>query len=74
MSLTSVAIETNASSACAAHLGLVEDAEPPEPAGLKQLAPDEDVLRRPELRRQRQILEDGLDPQVAWHAAASRAV
>ena len=40
-------------------------AELAEAAGLEQFAADEGVLGRPELRGQREVLEDGLDADLA---------
>ena len=48
----------------AAHLRLVQHAEPAEQAGLEQLAADEGVLGGPELGREREVLVDRLDARA----------
>ena len=51
--------------AAAPHLRLVEEAEPAQRAGAQQLAAEEHVRRRVDLGRQREVLVDGLDPELA---------
>ena len=51
--------------AAAAHLALVEEAELAEDAGPQQLTAQEHVGRGVDLGGERQVLEDGLDAEVA---------
>src|SRR5579885_801859 len=51
--------------AATAHLALVDEAQFPEQSRQWDLAPEVEVRRRVELRGEREILVDDLDPQLA---------